>query len=177
MAKLQTRSWKTFSEWQELFECDTLSRSIHVPPKVNSEYEPILTEQQLDHPTLGRRNMPGIFRTSFVFKLVHVLTLQQHQQGLPFESRDKRIFPEILRTGFVCQFLSYSNVSTADMFPTAALLSLSLLAVVSAQQVGTNAAEVHPALSWQACTSPTSCTTTAGKVVLDANWRWLHTTT
>ncbi|KAL5122037.1 hypothetical protein ACEQ8H_000254 [Pleosporales sp. CAS-2024a] len=29
-------------------------------------------------------------------------------------------------------------------------------------------------MSWQQCTAKGSCTTKSGKVVLDANWRWLH---
>ncbi|QRV72290.1 beta-1,4-D-glucan cellobiohydrolase [Ceratobasidium sp. AG-Ba] len=57
------------------------------------------------------------------------------------------------------------------------LLSLSLLAAVRAQQVGTNTAEVHPSLPWQKCTKSGGCTTqSSGKIVLDANWRWVHTT-
>ena len=64
------------------------------------------------------------------------------------------------------------------MFQSAALASsLALLYSVSAQQVGTQTAEVHPALTWQTCTVAQSCTNVAGKIVLDANWRWLHTTT
>ncbi|THH17839.1 hypothetical protein EW146_g3054 [Bondarzewia mesenterica] len=64
------------------------------------------------------------------------------------------------------------------MFRAAALLSFTLLAVVSAQQVGTQTAENHPTLSWQTCTASGSCATqSSGSVVLDANWRWLHTTT
>jgi len=63
------------------------------------------------------------------------------------------------------------------MFPTAALISLSLLAVVSAQQVGTLTAENHPSLPWQLCTGPNQCSTqSSGKITLDSNWRWLHTT-
>ncbi|KAG8928789.1 Exoglucanase 1 [Tulasnella sp. 418] len=63
------------------------------------------------------------------------------------------------------------------MFRPTALVSLTALAsAVYAQQVGTQKAEVHPTLSWQTCTS-SGCTTTAGSVALDANWRWLHTTT
>ncbi|KAA1474614.1 Exocellobiohydrolase [Dentipellis sp. KUC8613] len=62
------------------------------------------------------------------------------------------------------------------MFPAAALLSFSLLAIARAQQVGTQTAEVHPKLSWSTCSTGGSCTTNAGTVVLDANWRWLHTT-
>jgi cellulose 1,4-beta-cellobiosidase len=63
------------------------------------------------------------------------------------------------------------------MFPAAALLSFSLLAVGYAQQVGTNTAEKHPTLSWQKCSAGGSCTTQSGSITLDANWRWLHTTT
>lgn len=58
----------------------------------------------------------------------------------------------------------------------AAFITLSLLAVVSGQQVGTNQAETHPSLSTQKCTK-SGCTTVATKIVLDSNWRWLHTTT
>jgi cellulose 1,4-beta-cellobiosidase len=64
------------------------------------------------------------------------------------------------------------------MFRKAALISFSFLALVCGQQVGTNTAETHPALSWQKCTKAGGCTTqSSGKVVLDANWRWLHSTT
>jgi cellulose 1,4-beta-cellobiosidase len=50
------------------------------------------------------------------------------------------------------------------------------LTFVAGQQIATLTAEVHPALTWQTCTAPGSCTTNNGKVVLDANWRWLHST-
>ncbi|TFK32601.1 cellobiohydrolase I [Crucibulum laeve] len=65
------------------------------------------------------------------------------------------------------------------MFPKSALISLTFLAaVVCGQQVGTNTAETHPKMSWQKCTKSGGCTTqSAGAVVLDANWRWVHTTT
>ncbi|KAJ7455769.1 cellulase [Mycena latifolia] len=59
------------------------------------------------------------------------------------------------------------------MFPTASLISLCLLAVVSAQQVGTQVAETHPTMSSQKCTAA-GCTTQSTSVVLDSNWRWLH---
>ncbi|KAL0572161.1 hypothetical protein V5O48_009808 [Marasmius crinis-equi] len=63
------------------------------------------------------------------------------------------------------------------MFPKAALLSLTLLAVgVVGQQVGTQQAETHPKLSWSQCSAGGSCTTQSGSVVLDSNWRWLHST-
>lgn len=60
--------------------------------------------------------------------------------------------------------IMYSRIATA----------LSVLAVARAQQIGTNTAEVHPSLSWQTCTAPGVCTTNAGSVVLDSNWRWTH---
>lgn len=44
-----------------------------------------------------------------------------------------------------------------------------------AQQVGTNQAETHPALGYSKCTS-SGCTTQNTQVVLDSNWRWVHTT-
>ncbi|KAF8582642.1 carbohydrate-binding module family 1 protein [Ramaria rubella] len=64
------------------------------------------------------------------------------------------------------------------MFPTVALTSFSLLAVVYGQQVGTQTAENHPPLTWQTCTAGGTCTAqSGGAVVLDSNWRWLHQTT
>ncbi|KAG8745741.1 Exoglucanase 1 [Ceratobasidium sp. 428] len=57
------------------------------------------------------------------------------------------------------------------------LFSLGLLSVVRGQQVGTNTAEVHPTLTWQKCTKSGGCQTQSnGKIVLDSNWRWVHTT-
>ncbi|TCD66503.1 CENP-B protein 1 [Steccherinum ochraceum] len=64
-----------------------------------------------------------------------------------------------------------------DVMQRSALVALTFLAVAYAQQAGTQTAEVHPPLTWQTCTASGSCTNVAGKVVLDANWRWLHTTT
>ncbi|KAJ5469202.1 hypothetical protein N7475_006954 [Penicillium sp. IBT 31633x] len=57
-----------------------------------------------------------------------------------------------------------------------ALLLATFLGAAQAQQVGTNTAEVHPSLTWQKCTTGGSCTTQNGKVVVDANWRWVHKT-
>jgi cellulose 1,4-beta-cellobiosidase len=51
---------------------------------------------------------------------------------------------------------------------------LAMLTLVDGQQVGKETAETHPKMSWQRCTSKSSCTTVNGEVVLDANWRWLH---
>jgi cellulose 1,4-beta-cellobiosidase len=62
------------------------------------------------------------------------------------------------------------------MFNKASLLFFSFIAAVYGQQVGTQTAETHPKMSWQKCTA-SGCTAQAnGAVVLDANWRWLHTT-
>ncbi|TCD66505.1 hypothetical protein EIP91_001281 [Steccherinum ochraceum] len=54
------------------------------------------------------------------------------------------------------------------------LIALSAAAVAYAQQAGTITAETHPTLQWSQCTAGGTCTTQNGKVVLDANWRWLH---
>ncbi|KAF2423605.1 1,4-beta-D-glucan cellobiohydrolase-like protein [Tothia fuscella] len=54
------------------------------------------------------------------------------------------------------------------------LLFLSALATVRAQLVGTNSAETHPGMQWQNCAKGGSCSNKAGKLVLDANWRWAH---
>lgn len=57
----------------------------------------------------------------------------------------------------------------------------SLMAVASlgflhahAQQAGNYGIEKHPALSWQQCTTGGGCRTVNGRVVIDAEWRWLH---
>jgi cellulose 1,4-beta-cellobiosidase len=57
-----------------------------------------------------------------------------------------------------------------------ACTSALLLATAVAQQVGTYTAETHPSMSSQTCTAAGSCTTEQTKIVLDANWRWLHKT-
>ena len=62
------------------------------------------------------------------------------------------------------------------MYSALALASLSLLTAVRGQQIGTNQAEVHPSMAIQTCTSGGVCTSKATKVVIDANWRWLHST-
>ncbi|KAJ5225548.1 CAZyme family GH7 [Penicillium chermesinum] len=56
-----------------------------------------------------------------------------------------------------------------------AFLLSAIIAAVRAQQAGTLTAENHPSLTWQQCTS-SGCTDQAGEVVIDANWRWLHST-
>jgi cellulose 1,4-beta-cellobiosidase len=60
------------------------------------------------------------------------------------------------------------------MFNKAVLFIFSLLAVASAQQIGTNMAETHPSLTWSTCKAGGQCTSATGSVVVDANWRWLH---
>lgn len=50
----------------------------------------------------------------------------------------------------------------------------SLLSVARSQLVGTEQTETHPGMTWQSCTAKGSCTTKNGKIVIDANWRWLH---
>lgn len=54
------------------------------------------------------------------------------------------------------------------------VFAASLLSVARAQLVGTQQTETHPGMTWQTCTAKGSCTTKNGKIVIDANWRWLH---
>ncbi|KAI0652478.1 cellobiohydrolaseI [Trametes meyenii] len=62
------------------------------------------------------------------------------------------------------------------MFPSVALLALSYVAIAFGQQVGTLTAENHPKLSIQQCTGKNNCQTQQHSIVLDSNWRWLHST-
>ncbi|PFH51627.1 glycoside hydrolase family 7 protein [Amanita thiersii Skay4041] len=62
------------------------------------------------------------------------------------------------------------------MFRSAALFAFTLLAVAFGQQVGTQQAENHPALTVQQCASGGTCQTLQRSVVLDSNWRWTHRT-
>ncbi|TID25607.1 glycoside hydrolase family 7 protein [Venturia nashicola] len=50
----------------------------------------------------------------------------------------------------------------------------SAILTAQAQLIGKNKPEVHPAVTWQKCTTAGGCTKVDGKVVLDANWRWAH---
>jgi cellulose 1,4-beta-cellobiosidase len=53
------------------------------------------------------------------------------------------------------------------------ILSICLSLVLS-QNIGTNTAENHPALTVQQCTSKNNCQSQPGFVVIDSNWRWIH---
>lgn len=55
-----------------------------------------------------------------------------------------------------------------------AILLSALLSAVKAQQVCTSKAETHPPLTWSQC-STGGCSPVQGSVVVDANWRWVHT--
>ncbi|KAE8164624.1 putative 1,4-beta-D-glucan cellobiohydrolase A [Aspergillus tamarii] len=55
-----------------------------------------------------------------------------------------------------------------------ALLFSAFWTAVQAQQAGTLTAETHPSLTWQKCAAGGTCTEQKGSVVLDSNWRWLH---
>ncbi|PYI12875.1 1,4-beta-D-glucan cellobiohydrolase A precursor [Aspergillus violaceofuscus CBS 115571] len=55
-----------------------------------------------------------------------------------------------------------------------ALLFSALWGAARAQQAGTSTAETHPALTWQKCTAAGSCTEQSASVVIDSNWRWVH---
>mmetsp|Transcript_36480 Transcript_36480/g.81439 ORF Transcript_36480/g.81439 Transcript_36480/m.81439 type:complete len:797 (-) Transcript_36480:98-2488(-) len=53
---------------------------------------------------------------------------------------------------------------------------LSLLQVCLGQQAGNLKTEGSPTISVKQCTKSGGCTTRDQKLVLDANWRWIHTT-
>lgn len=57
-----------------------------------------------------------------------------------------------------------------------ALSALALGSVVNAQQAGTLTPEKHPAFSVSTCTAGGTCTSKTQSIVLDGNWRWLHST-
>lgn len=59
---------------------------------------------------------------------------------------------------------------------TLALAALTLGSVVQAQQAGTLTPEKHPPLSVSTCSAGGTCTSKTQSVVLDGNWRWLHST-
>lgn len=52
------------------------------------------------------------------------------------------------------------------MFTKFAIASGLLAAGVRSQGVGTQKTETHPQMTWQSCTSPSSCTTNQGEVVI-----------
>lgn len=60
-------------------------------------------------------------------------------------------------------------------YSTYVAILATLLRLTASQKVGTYTTETHPSLSSQKCTS-SGCTTQSTKIVLDSNWRWLHTT-
>ncbi|KAK3373200.1 glycoside hydrolase [Lasiosphaeria ovina] len=53
--------------------------------------------------------------------------------------------------------------------------ALPLMGQAAGQQVGKEQSETHPKMSWKKCTGSASCSTVSAEVVIDANWRWLHT--
>ena len=58
----------------------------------------------------------------------------------------------------------------------AIILCLSTLStVVFAQQAGTNTPEIHPTLISERCSQKTGCLKANTSIVLDSNFRWLHT--
>ncbi|KAJ1567359.1 hypothetical protein HK405_006265 [Cladochytrium tenue] len=60
----------------------------------------------------------------------------------------------------------------------AVLMAMAGLAgLASAQNAGTLTAETHPKLTVSTCTVAGGCTASTQSVVLDANWRWLHSVT
>lgn len=61
---------------------------------------------------------------------------------------------------------------------TAAAILAFCASSASAWVIGKEQTETHPKMSWQRCTGKggSSCTNVNGEIVIDANWRWLHST-
>jgi len=78
-------------------------------------------------------------------------------------------------SSFTFSLFSLLNFHSLTMYRSIAFAS-ALVATVRGQSAGTLQAETHPALTWQECTAAGSCTTKNGMVVIDQNWRWLHST-
>jgi cellulose 1,4-beta-cellobiosidase len=51
-----------------------------------------------------------------------------------------------------------------------------LVAAARSQQACTLTTETHHTLQWSKCSSGGSCSTVSGAITIDANWRWLHST-
>ena len=71
----------------------------------------------------------------------------------------------------------YRNIYTSLFDMGLILLTLlSLACLAKGQNVGTYSPETHLSLPMQSCTA-SGCTTLQTSIVLDSNWRWLHSTT
>ena len=51
-----------------------------------------------------------------------------------------------------------------------------VVAVAHAQSTCTLTAKTHTSMTWSTCAEGGTCTSQEGLVVIDSNWRWLHTT-
>lgn len=51
-----------------------------------------------------------------------------------------------------------------------------IVAGAHAQSACTLTPETHPSMTWSKCAEGGTCTSQEGSVVIDSNWRWLHTT-
>lgn len=71
-------------------------------------------------------------------------------------------------------WFQFTTLTTSVMYPSFLLAAALAASAVRGQQVGTMQTETHPSMSWQKCSAGGSCTTQQGKVVIDANWRWVH---
>ena len=62
--------------------------------------------------------------------------------------------------------MSFSKLTLASL----------LLGAVRGQQAGSMTTETHPTLNTQKCVTGGTCTTQDTSITLDANWRWVHST-
>jgi len=57
---------------------------------------------------------------------------------------------------------------------TQSLVAFSLVGLALGQQTGNQKVEYHPSMDLQVCTSAGGCAPENTKIVMDANWRWVH---
>ena len=83
----------------------------------------------------------------------------------------------VLESIYIQPLSQYRNIYTSLIDMALILLTLlSLACLAKGQNVGTYSPETHLSLPMQSCTS-SGCTTLQTSIVLDSNWRWLHSTT
>ena len=130
------------------------------------------------HRQIFSERVTGGGRQPLVAQRAHAAVVLLHQDGHRMRKYHRAKLGIKLKHPLLLLLIGHPAqvLNLVKMFPTASLLALSYAAVVYAQQAGTLTAETHPKLSVSTCTSGGSCTSSTQTVVLDANWRWVHST-
>lgn len=94
---------------------------------------------------------------------------RQRYKKRNFCSQSDLLIPTALPFFFHLHSILFTMISAA-----ATLILSSLFVAGHAQQAGTQTTETHPSLTVSECTA-SGCTTSDQSIVIDANWRWVHT--